>query len=47
MEEYIESLKIDIRDFENLVDNEEVEQQDIKRFLNDLKVKLSEMEKEE
>ncbi len=46
MEEYIESLKIDIRDFENLVGNEKVEKQDIKRFLNDLKIKLSEMQKE-
>ncbi len=46
MKEYIESLKIDIRDFENLIDNEEAEKQDVKRFLNDLKIKLSEMEKE-
>ncbi len=46
MEEYIESLKIDIRDFENLIDNEEAEMKDVKRFLNDLKIKLNEMEKE-
>lgn len=46
MEEYIESLKIDIRDFEKLVDDEKANQQDIKRFLNDLKVKIAEMEKE-
>ncbi len=44
--EYIESLRIDIRDFENLVKNEKVEQKDIERFLNDLKAKLDEMEKE-
>lgn len=46
MKEYIESLKIDIRDFENLIDNGEAKMKDVKRFLNDLKSKLSEMEKE-
>lgn len=44
VKEYIESMKIDIRDFENLVDTEKFDKKDVKRFLNDLKVKLNEME---
>ncbi len=46
MKEYIESLKIDIRDFQNLVDTKEFDKKDVKRFLNDLKVKLNEMEEQ-
>ena len=41
----LDSLKTDIKDFKNLANSEEeITKKDILRFLNDLEIKIKEME---
>lgn len=40
----IESLEIDIRDFENFIENEKFSKKDVLRFLNDIKCKIKDIE---
>lgn len=46
LESYIEATICDIKDFERVLENEDINKKDIKIFLNNLKERFKEMERE-